>query len=87
MTRISEASEKSPKRYHSSIDEFLSHIATNKRRRAIVIFSDFLGVDEAQVKQLQQLKKEHVLMLFQLPVNKELGQNYDGSMIANEKIS
>jgi hypothetical protein len=28
-----------------------------------------------------------VLMLFQLPVNKELGQNYDGSMIANEKIS
>jgi hypothetical protein len=33
------------------------------------------------VKQLQQLKKEHVLVLFQLPVNKELGQNYDWSMI------
>jgi hypothetical protein len=87
IAKINEQTENAPRRYHSYIDEFLSRIATNKRRRAIVIFSDFLGVDEAQVKQLQQLKKEHVLLLFQLPVNKKLGQNYDASMIHNMKIS
>ena len=61
-------------------------MSTNKRRRAIVVFSDFLALDAKQVKQFQQAKKEHVLVLFQLPVNKEMGQNYDRGMMCEEKI-
>ena len=87
MRYIEEQTKKSPQRYHSSIAGFLTRMATDKKRRAIVIFSDFLGIDEMQVKQLQQLKKEQVLVLFQLPVNKELGVNYDCAMIENMKAT
>jgi hypothetical protein len=48
---------------------FLQRMGQNKKRRAIVIFSDFLNTSEQEKKQLQQLKKEHVLLLFQLPVD------------------
>lgn len=86
MIKLSDIVKKQPTKYQTHISEFLSRISTNKRRRAIVVFSDFLALDEKQVKQFQQAKKEHVLVLFQLPVNKEMGQNYDSGMICEEKI-
>jgi len=84
MTQLSAISKSSSKTYHTHISDFLSRMATNKKRRAIIIFSDFLGIDDKQVKQLQQVKKEHTLLLFQLPVNEQMGQNYDATMV-NEK--
>ncbi|MEI8092162.1 MAG: hypothetical protein WCG98_08455 [bacterium] len=72
--------------YQTKLSDFLSRIATNTKRRAIVVFSDFLGLNTQQVKQFQQLKKEHVLVLFQLPVHKEMGQNYDSGMMNIDRL-
>ena len=85
MRKLSDITKKQGLKYHTYISEFLGRIAINKRRRAIVVFSDFLALHEQHVKQFQQAKKEHVLVLFQLPVNKEMGQNYDSGMIREEK--
>jgi hypothetical protein len=49
----------------------------NKQRRAIVIFSDFLTMDEETKKLLHYLSTHHILFLFQLPINFEQGQNYN----------
>lgn len=49
----------------------------NKKRRALVIFSDFLGLEIPDIRHLQQIKKEHALVLFRLPIDLQLGQNYD----------
>ena len=81
MIKLSDITKKQPTKYQTYLSDFLGRISTNKKRRAIVVFSDFLALDAQQVKQFQQVKKEHVLVLFQLPVNKEMGQNYDGTMI------
>ncbi|MCX6822723.1 MAG: DUF58 domain-containing protein, partial [candidate division SR1 bacterium] len=91
MIKLSAIVKKQSTKYHTYLSEVLGHISTNKGRftrhggRAIVVFSDFLALNEQQVKQLQQAKKEHLLVLFQLPVNKEMGQNYDRGMMREEK--
>ena len=85
MIQLSDIAKKQATKYQTYISEFLGRMSLNKRRRAIVVFSDFLALDAKQVKQFQQAKKDHVLMLFQLPVNKDMGQNYDGGMIRDEK--
>lgn len=85
MMKLSDIVKKQPTKYQTYLSEFLGCISTNKKKRAIVVFSDFLALDAKQVKQFQQIKKELVLVLFQLPVNKEMGQNYDGGMINEEK--
>lgn len=85
MMQLSDIAKTQPTTYQTYLSDFLGRIATNKRRRAIVVFSDFLALDAKQVKQFQQVKKEHVLVLFQLPVNKEMGQNYDRGMLREEK--
>ena len=86
MTQIPDIAKSCSRIYHTYLSDFLGRISTNKKRRAIVVFSDFLALDTKQVKQFQQAKKEHVLVLFQLPVHKEMGQNYDLSMIRNHTI-
>jgi hypothetical protein len=47
-----------------------------KWRRAIVIFSDFLAMDEETKKLLHYLRTHHILFLFQLPINLDQWQNY-----------
>ncbi len=85
MYELSNIAKKMPRHYSSNLSTFLQRMAMNKKRRAIVIFSDFLDVSEQEKKHLQQLKKEHVLVLFQLPIDKYLWQNYDSGMIREEK--
>lgn len=91
MMQLSAITQKQPATYQTYLSDFLVRMNTNKWRpahrsgRAIVVFSDFLALDEKQVKQFQQVKKEHVLVLFQLPVNKNMGQNYDSGMLREEK--
>ena len=75
--------KKTKKIYQSSLNSFLNTAVENKQRpamsstRAIVIFSDFLAMDEESKKLLHYLRKQHILFLFQLPIHLEQGQNYN----------
>lgn len=69
--------KKTKKIYESSLHTFLEKSASEKQRRAIVIFSDFLTMDEEKEKLVHYLRKQHILFLFQLPINPEQGQNYN----------
>lgn len=60
---------KTKKAYVSLLHTFLQTAAQEKQRRAIVIFSDFLALDEESKKLLHYLKNQHILFLFQLPIN------------------
>ncbi|MEI6774965.1 MAG: hypothetical protein WCL18_09715 [bacterium] len=40
-------------------------------RHAIVIFSDFLAMDEETKKLLHYLRSQHILFLFQLPIDRD----------------
>ncbi len=62
--------------YQSILPKFLEEAVKEKWRRAIVIFSDFLAMDKEAKKLLHYLKKQHILFLFQLPIDPEQGQNY-----------
>jgi len=68
--------KKTRKWYSSLLNIFLQQAAEEKQRRAIVIFSDFLAMDEESKKLLHYLTKQHILFLFQLPIDTEQGQNY-----------
>lgn len=68
--------KKTKKRYESLLNDFLTTAVTNKQRRAIVIFSDFLTMDEETKKLLHYLRMHHILFLFQLPIDQQQGQNY-----------
>lgn len=68
--------KKTKKIYESSLFPFLSKAASEKSRRAIVIFSDFLTMDEEAKKLVNYLKKQHIVFLFQLPIDPEQWQNY-----------
>ncbi|MEI6672156.1 MAG: hypothetical protein WCL02_02080 [bacterium] len=48
-----------------------------KQRRAIVIFSDFLAMDEETKKLLHYFRTHHILFLFQLSIDQNQGQNYN----------
>lgn len=87
MIHLPKLAKSMPKRYCSHITAFLQRMSHSKKRRAIVIFSDFLDIDEQEKKRLQYAKKEHVVLLYQLPVHTELGQNYDASMISERHIA
>lgn len=68
--------KKTKKIYQSLLQKFLEEAVKEKWKRAIVIFSDFLAIDEEAKKLLNYLKKQHILFLFQLPIDPEQGQNY-----------
>ncbi len=68
--------KKTKKIYESSLNMFLHKTVEEKQRRVIVIFSDFLALDEETKKLLHYLRTEHILFLFQLPINFEQWQNY-----------
>ena len=63
--------KKTRKIYQSSLITFLQTAIQNKQRRAIVIFSDFLTMDEEAKKLLHYLRTHHILFLFQLPIDPE----------------
>jgi hypothetical protein len=68
--------KKTKKIYTSLLNTFLHKAVEEKWRRAIVIFSDFLAMDEETKKLLHYLRTHHILFLFQLPIDPEQGQNY-----------
>ena len=68
--------KKTKKIYESSLNMFLNRSVEEKQRRAIVIFSDFLAMDEETKKLLHYLRIHHILFLFQLPIDYNQWQNY-----------
>lgn len=66
-----------PKQYKSWLENFIKIAKENKKRRAIVIFSDFLEVSNKDKNVLEYFEKEHFLALIKIPVNKSQGQNYN----------
>jgi len=71
------STKKTKKRYSSLLGEFLQKTSESSPRRAIVIFSDFLTMDTAMKQLIHHLRKQHILFLFQLPIDPEQGQNYN----------
>jgi len=68
--------KRTKKIYESSLLTFLSSAVEKKQRRAIVIFSDFLAMNKESKKLLHYLRTQHILFLFQLPIDPNQGQNY-----------
>jgi len=68
--------KKTKKTYTSALNIFLNKAVEEKWRRAIVIFSDFLALDEETKKLLHYLRTHHILFLFQLPIDHNQWQNY-----------
>ncbi len=73
--------KKTKKIYQSLLNAFLQRAAKEQWRRAIVIFSDFLAMDTETKKLLHYLKRQHILFLFQLPIDPDQGQNYEKSFL------
>lgn len=68
--------KRTKKMYESSLNTFLHTAAKEKQRRAIVIFSDFLSMDEKSKQLLHYLRNQHILFLFQIPIHLDQWQNY-----------
>ncbi len=68
--------KKTKKIYTSLLQTFLTTSTERQQRRAIVIFSDFLTMDEESKKLLHYLRAHHIVFLFQLPIDHQLWQNY-----------
>jgi hypothetical protein len=64
--------------YNSHISQFLQHCRGVKKRRVIVVVSDFLDVSDSDVATLRTLDKDHQLLLFRVPVSELEGVNYIG---------
>ncbi len=83
LSRILSTVHTTKKIYHSLLATFLQQTLSqtsssrpSTNRRAIVIFSDFLTMDKHTKKLLHYLKTQHILFLFQLPIDRNQGQNY-----------
>lgn len=76
LDEIIASTKKTKKRYSSLLADFLKKTGEDLPRRAIVIFSDFLTMDEPMKQLIHHLRKQHILFLFQLPIDPEQGQNY-----------
>ncbi len=63
--------------YTSRLHDFLRTAVKNKKRRALVLFSDFLTMDDEAKQLISYLRKHHILFLFQLPIDPDYGQNYE----------
>jgi hypothetical protein len=69
--------------YNTWISHFLDTQKTNKHKRAIVIFSDFLDLSYDDKKTLKYLDKEYFLLLAKIWVNKNEWQNYNDFVLDN----
>jgi len=74
------------KKYQTAISSFLQQTLPSKKN-ALVLFSDFLGLETTDMHHLQHIKKEHALVLFRLPINLQLGQNYDVTSLPEDIFS
>ncbi len=81
------ASYKKKKKYSSYGRLFLERMSESSKRRAIIIFSDFLWLENHDVALLQQLEKDHALYLFRLPLFGSWINYNDYSLSINQEIN
>lgn len=55
--------------YRSSISMFLDRVVQEKKRRVLMIVSDFLDLDCHDVKRLQLLSQDYQLLLMRIPID------------------
>jgi len=63
--------------YRSWWIEFLQTMKQSAKRRAIMIFSDFMRLDDKSTILLKQLMKDHAIYLFTLKLSEQSGLNYE----------
>lgn len=73
------------KKYQTALPQFFDLAKKNTKKRAMIIFSDFLDVSEDQRHLLKYFDKEHTLGLIQIPVSLSEGQNYSYFLLDQEK--
>lgn len=83
LDEIIASTKTTKKRYSSLLADFLKKTGEDLPRRAIIIFSDFLTMDEPMKQLVHYLRKQHILFLFQLPIDPEQGQNYNKFLLKN----
>ncbi len=64
-------------RYISNIEHFLRNQKSISKRHVIIIFSDFLNLDDYQIKTIKALNFKNEILLIKLNINKVQGINYD----------
>lgn len=72
-------------KYHSNLSEFLAQAKNMQKRRAIVIFSDFLDLSNNDKNLLNWFDQEHALYLMRIPINTLEGQNYNSYLVDLEQ--
>lgn len=65
------------KKYQSLLPEFLDYSRKLSKKRAIIVFSDFLDMSDENTKIMSFLDSIHWLHLFKLPVDDLRWQNYN----------
>lgn len=78
--------KQTPNHYISTLPFFLQQTKKIRKRRAIIIFSDFLDIKDTDIKILNMLHKEHALYLFRIPINPYSGQNYCHTIVNQDKL-
>jgi len=73
------------KSYRTALPQFLNLSKRNTKKRAIVIFSDFLDVADNELHVIKHFDKEHALGLIQIPVSLKEGQNYSYFLLDQSK--
>lgn len=64
--------------YTSALSLFLDRVVMQKKKRIIMIVSDFLDVSETDVQRLVFLSHDHTVVLVRVPVSGYEGKNYIG---------
>lgn len=73
------------KSYRTALPQFLNLAKMNNKKRALVIFSDFLDVNESERHLLKHFDIEHSLWLIQIPVSLSEWQNYNYFLLDQSK--
>jgi len=79
--------KKIPRKYFSSVRDFVEISKKKKKRRAILIFSDFLDLEEKDIKIIKHLDKEHALFLIKIQIDNNYGQNYERFFVDQKLLS
>ena len=75
------------KRHQSLLPEFLDYSRKLSKKRAIIVFSDFLDVSDEDSKIMSFLNSVHWLHLFKLPVDDLRWQNYNNFFSKDKSYS
>lgn len=63
--------------YSSFLEEFVDRMLEEKKRRTILLFSDFLTLTDKMKQSLELLYEDNSLFFFRIPIDTNSGRNYD----------